>query len=253
MSISSRLLRRWRPSRLSLPEPTSPSGRAPAGQEGTPRRGRRGAGGGRAPSLGVLSCSGGGWGWGTRIGGARNSNSGAIRAGRGMRTCNDDGARGGARESGRGALGSCGGTSGSGSGASGAWGRMRRGGLVRRGRAVGRSVLRGWERERVRLWERAPPGVRPGHSRAVCGAWRPRAVVPGTRGGGGGLSMDLPRRGFVPGVVRVAAAAASGTGPVVVGGVVLCRGWLGGAGLLPRGRGGRADTFPGRVGGPLWR
>ena len=67
--------------------------------------------------------------------------------------------------------------------------------------------------------------------------------------GGGGVSsppsMDLPRRGVAPGKVDAAAVAAGGTGPVVVGGVVL--GGLGGP--LGRERGGRAGTVLGRGGG----
>ena len=81
----------------------------------------------------------------------------------------------------------------------------------------------------------------------------------GGRGGAGywgagspPLSMDLPRRDAVPGEAGVAAAAANGTGPLGVAGVDPGGGGLGGAGLLWRGGGGRADTAPGRGGGPWW-
>ena len=50
--------------------------------------------------------------------------------------------------------------------------------------------------------------------------------------GGGGKrppSMDLPRRGVAPAELGAAVVVASGTGPVVVGVVVLGRGGLGGA------------------------
>ena len=165
------------------------------------------------------------------------------------------GPRGGARGRGSGAPGSCGGVSGSGSGASGAWGRVRRGGAAGNGRAVGWSVVRGGEQERCQFWDRAPLWGESGHSGGVGGAQGDLTRCCRLFWGRGSppLSMDLPRRGGLPVEVGVAAAAGSGTGSVGVGGVVPAGAGLGGAGLLRRGRVGRADTsLVGGGGGPWW-
>ena len=66
------------------------------------------------------------------------------------------------------------------------------------------------------------------------------------------LSTNVPRMGVVPDEGGVLAAAAGGTGPVAVGGVVPAVVGVGGVGLLRLGRGGRADIALGRRGGPWW-
>ena len=141
--ISSKVWRQWHLSRLSRsPSPPHPASELLQGGERPPGEGDGGQGRG---GLRSWSGSGGGWGCGTRIGGAENGKHGAVRGGREMGTCDDSGARGGARgsgSSGSNALGSCGGASGSESGARGAWGRVRRGGIVGSRKAVGGSVLR---------------------------------------------------------------------------------------------------------------
>ena len=64
-----------------------------------------------------------------------------------------------------------------------------------------RECLAGGERERWRLCERAPPLGEPGHSGDFVGPWGASRGGAGYLGGGGSppLSMDLPRRGVVPG------------------------------------------------------
>ena len=166
--------------------------------------------------------------------------------GRGRWTWGGGGARDGARGSGSdgsGVSGSSGGTWGSGSGARG-W--LRRGGSVG---ALGECAVRGGERERRRLRDRAS-SLESGQSGGVGGHWGALRGAAWYWGGGEGppSSMDPPRRGVV-------AAAAGGMGRVTV------LGGVGPGGPLRRGRGGRGDrdTVAGtggglvRGGGGPWR
>ena len=80
--------------------------------------------------------------------------------------------------------------------------------------------------------------------------WGPGAVLVGNHWGGGSVppSMDLPCRGVAPGEVGGAVGLASCTGPVVVRGSPTGGVGLAGAGILLRGRGGRANTASRTVG-----
>ena len=136
-------------------------------------RGRLTWGGSGEPGCVSGSGSGGGgsWGWGSSLAGG----------GRGRRTWGGGGARGGAWESGSdgsGVPGGRGGTWGSGSGASG-W--LRRGRSVS---AVGQCAVRGAERERRRLRDRAS-SLELGQSGDVGSLWGASRGAAWCWGGGG--------------------------------------------------------------------
>ena len=136
-------------------------------------RGRRTWGGSGVPGCvgGSGSGGGGGWGWGSCLGGG----------GRGRRTWGGGGARVGARGSGSdgsGVSGGRGGTWGSGSGASG-W--LRRGGSVG---AVGECAVRGGSRSAA-VCGTGPHRSSRASLEASAAPGGPRAVPPGTGGGGG--------------------------------------------------------------------
>ena len=154
-----------------LPLPTSRSGEASAAWGQTSRQGRRG-GRERAPSPGSWSGGDGGLGWGTCVAGVGSGKRVLFVGGGG---CGHGAALGCAVASGGAGVAGAGpgelcGRWGSRSSERRAWGRKRRSGVVRRGRAGGGTVFRGGRGSGAICWSGLLRGAPLGHSGGVSGA-----------------------------------------------------------------------------------